>query len=213
MIVSSRDNILKKLHATRKPFSDVLPITDRKHMVPINDLSPATLQGRFAREAEALGCEVTAFSDVRQAVEHVQQIITPDTSIQSWDPAFIPLPGLAETLASVGIKIAPGDTTVRIGLTGADAALAGTGSLVLAAGPGKPRQASLVPPVHIAVITSDQIIPDLDTWAAAQHTNDYQDFRSSSNVIVISGPSRTGDIANIAVRGVHGPGTLHIIIV
>ena len=102
---------------------------------------------------------------------------------------------------------------MRVGITGVDAALAGTGSLVLAAGPGKPRQASLVPPVHIAVLTTDQIVPNLDEWAAAQRASGFQQIRSASSVVVISGPSRTGDIANIPVRGVHGPGQLHILIV
>jgi hypothetical protein len=181
--------------------------------LPVEDTSPMALPERFIREAHALGCVVRSFSDTQQAAEHVLNLIAPDTSIQSWDPAHIPLPGLADALASVGIRITPSSAACRIGLTGAAAALAGTGSLILTAGPGRPRQASLVPAIHIAVITSEQILPDFDTWVATQHTNDYQDFRSSRNIMVISGPSRTGDIANILVRGVHGPKTLHIIIV
>jgi L-lactate dehydrogenase complex protein LldG len=212
-MVSSRDAILKRLRAARKPFTDVAPIADRRHMVPLDDASPAALRERFIREAQAHGCIVAAFSDVQQAVERVLQIIAPDTSIQSWDLAHIPLPGLAGAFARAGINIAPGDTSARIGLTGADAALAATGSLVLVAGPGKPRLPSLTPPVHIAIIRQDQIVPDLDTWAAAQRANEYRSFRSASSVVVISGPSRTGDIANIPVRGVHGQGTVHIILV
>jgi L-lactate dehydrogenase complex protein LldG len=179
-------------------------------MVPVEDTSPAALQSRFVQGAGALGFTVTSCADPKQAIERILVLIAPDHAIQRWDFAHIPLPGLAEALVGAEIQIAPGDASVRIGLTGVDAALAGTGSLILVSGPGKPRQPSLVPPVHIAIVTADQIVPSFDSWAAAQTAGGFQDLRSSSSVVVISGPSRTGDIANIPVRGVHGPGVVHI---
>jgi L-lactate dehydrogenase complex protein LldG len=211
--MDSRSNILSKLKAAQKRFDDVPAIPERRSMSPVEDLTPAALQTRFVYEAEALGCQVACLSDPDQALGYVVRLIAPDTTIQSWDCAHIPLPGLADTLMRAGIDVVSGDSTVRVGLTGVDAALAGTGSLVLATGPGKPRQPSLVPPVHIAVLTTDQIVPNLDTWAVTQRANNFQHVRSASSVVVISGPSRTGDIANIPVRGVHGPGRLQIVIV
>lgn len=182
-------------------------------MVPVDDLSRSALQERFIREAEELGCTVTTFANAHEGIEHILHIIAPDQTIQSWDLAHIPLPQLDDALANAEIRIVSNDPTVRVGVTGVDAALAGTGSLILATGPGKPRQASLVPPVHIAVITNDQIIPNLDVWIAGQRTNEYHFLRRASTTVMISGPSRTGDIANVPVKGVHGPGTVHIIIV
>lgn len=210
--MSSRDRILGKLRAVRQPFQSVPAITNRRPMVPFEDTSPAALQTYFVREAETLGCKVTLCADPKQAIAQILALIAPDHAIQRWDFAHIPLPGLAEALADAGIQAAPGDASVRIGLTGIDAALAGTGSLVLVSGPGKPRQPSLVPPVHIAVVTADQIVPNFDTWAAAQTASGFKDVRSASSVVVISGPSRTADIANITVKGVHGPGVLHIVL-
>lgn len=208
--MSSRDRILSKLRAARQPFASLPVTSDRQPMVPVEDTSPAALRSRFVQGAEALGFTVTSCADPKQAIERILALIAPDHTIQRWDFAHIPLPGLAEALAGAEIQIAPGDASVRIGLTGVDAALAGTGSLILVSGPGKPRQPSLVPPVHIAIVTADQIVPSFDTWAAAQSAGGFQDIRSSSSVVVISGPSRTGDIANIPVRGVHGPGAVHI---
>jgi L-lactate dehydrogenase complex protein LldG len=213
MTMSSRDNILARLRVAHSPFEDIPPVTERRHMAPVNDTSPAALQSRFVREAEALGCSVTCVSDPDQAVEHVLGLINPDKIIQSWDFAHIPLPKLPDALTKAEIRVVPGNTTARTGLTGADAALAGTGSLVLVTGPGKPRRPSLMPPVHISVITADQIVPNLDTWAASHHADDFQRVRSANNIVVISGPSRTGDIANIPVKGVHGPGAVHIILI
>jgi len=205
--MSSRDRILSKLRAARQPFADVRAATDREHRGPFDDTAPAILRARFVREAEALGCMVTPCAGPAQGIERLLALIAPDRAIQRWDFAHIPLPGLAEALA--GIQDVPGDASVRIGLTGVDAALAGTGSLVLVSGPGKPRQPSLVPPVHIAVVIADQIVPNFDTWAAGQPA---ERIRASSSIAVISGPSRTADIANITVRGVHGPGVVHIIL-
>ena len=210
--MDSRSKILNRLRGERRPFDDVPPVTEPRPMVPVEDQSPEALLTRFVSEAGKLESVVTRFSDPQRAIEHVLQLIAPDKAIQAWDTDHIPLPDLAQALKDAGIEISPGDAAVRVGLTGAAAALAGTGSLVLMVGPGRPRQASLVPPVHIAVITAGQIVANLETWAASHRRNDFQAFRNASNTVVISGPSRTGDIANIPVKGVHGPGTTHIIL-
>jgi L-lactate dehydrogenase complex protein LldG len=211
--MSSRSKILARLKAAQPPFEQVPPVFDRCEMSPVEDVSPAGLHVLFMRGAAALGARVVSFEAAGEALDYLLALIAPDTAVQSWDFARIPLPRLGDALAAAGIRVAPGDPAVRVGITGVDAALAGTGSLVLAAGPGKPRQASLLPPVHVAVLTAAQIVPNLDTWSAAQHSAGFPDVRSASSVVIISGPSRTGDIANIPVRGVHGPGQLHIVIV
>jgi L-lactate dehydrogenase complex protein LldG len=66
---------------------------------------------------------------------------------------------------------------------------------------------SLLPPVHLAVIRSDRILTGLDelfTLAPlpGEHT---------SSMVLITGPSRTADIEQILIRGVHGPGELHVV--
>ncbi len=136
-----------------------------------------------------------------------------DRRLLSWDLAHIPLPGLQAALDHAGIEIAaPEDASVRVGLTGADAALAATGSVILSSGPGKPRTVSLLPDVHIVVITAGQIVPNLETWAADRRAQGLDDFRQTSSVMIISGPSRTADIAMQLVLGAHGPAALHILI-
>lgn len=211
--MSSRDNILGRLRAARQPFVEHVRFAERQHMAPVEDLSPAGLQARFVHEAETLGCTVTCLVDPDEAIAHLLALIAPDRAIQSWDFAFIPLPGLGKALAAADVRVTPGDARVRVGLTGAEAALAGTGSLVMVSGQGKPREASLLPPVHIAVVTAGQIVPNLDTWITSQSLENFSRFRAASNTVVISGPSRTGDIANILVKGVHGPGEVHVIVV
>ena len=98
---------------------------------------------------------------------------------------------------------------VVVGITGAYAALADTGSIVVVSGPGRGRIASLLPPTHIAVVGAEQLSPSLAPFLTANP--DVADV--GTNMVVITGPSRTGDIEGTLVLGVHGPGDLHVIVI
>jgi len=210
--MTSRDRILGRLRAARQPFADVAPLAERRAMVPIEDTSPAGLQRRFTSEAEKLGCTVHSVESAAQGVRQILNLLGSDTAVLSWDLAHIPLPGLAAALDGAGIRRAVDDPSVRVGITGADAGLAGTGGLVLTTGEGKPRLVSLLPLVHIAVLQAGRIVPTFEAWVEGWRAAGLA-FGAASTLMVVSGPSRTGDIANIPVRGVHGPGAVHVIIV
>jgi L-lactate dehydrogenase complex protein LldG len=71
---------------------------------------------------------------------------------------------------------------------------------------------SLLPPVHIAVLRSSQIVASLDeaiTNLSSRRTNQADAWRSAT---FITGPSRTGDVELTLSIGVHGPKELHVII-
>lgn len=90
----------------------------------------------------------------------------------------------------------------EVGITTAHLAVAETGSLVLAAGPGKRRLASLTPWTHICLVESSAIV---ETLAEAV---EQMDSRTS---VFITGASRTADIEGVLVQGVHGPRELLIL--
>ena len=96
-----------------------------------------------------------------------------------------------------------------IGITSADFALADTGTIVLLAGAGESRLVSLLPPVHVAVFPRSAILTGLDELFSVVPNPAAQ----TSSMVLITGPSRTADIEQILVRGVHGPGTVHAVIV
>jgi L-lactate dehydrogenase complex protein LldG len=99
--------------------------------------------------------------------------------------------------------------TADFGITGADYALADTGSLVMIASPEEARLISLLPPAHIALVRKDRILTGLDElFALVPKPSD-----RTSSMVLITGPSRTADIEQILVRGVHGPGRLTVIAV
>jgi L-lactate dehydrogenase complex protein LldG len=95
------------------------------------------------------------------------------------------------------------------GITSADYALADTGTLVLLSSPEEARMISLLPPLHIAVVPRGRILTGLDEL----FTLVPRPAERSSSMVLITGPSRTADIEQILVRGVHGPGEVHVVVV
>ncbi len=68
---------------------------------------------------------------------------------------------------------------------------------------------SLLPPVHVALVPRQKILTGLDELL----TEVPLPADRSSSMLLITGPSRTADIEQILVRGVHGPGEIHVIVV
>lgn len=99
--------------------------------------------------------------------------------------------------------------TVDIGITSADYALADTGTLVMLSSHNEARLISLLPPAHIAVVQRERILSGLDELFTILPNPAEQ----TSSMVLITGPSRTADIEQILVRGVHGPGNITVIVV
>jgi L-lactate dehydrogenase complex protein LldG len=95
-------------------------------------------------------------------------------------------------------------------VTAATVGIAETGTVVLTHGPGEGRRAlSLVPDLHVCVLRTDQVVADVPDAVrlldSAEHRGRPQTW--------ISGPSATSDIELDRVEGVHGPRTLHVVLV
>lgn len=97
-----------------------------------------------------------------------------------------------------------------VGITGAQWAVAETGTLVLESEAERHRLSSLVPPVHVAIIEADRMRETLGEVLKSLGEKGQDGL--SRTVTFITGPSRTSDIElNLAI-GVHGPGELYVII-
>jgi L-lactate dehydrogenase complex protein LldG len=103
-----------------------------------------------------------------------------------------------------------------LGISGVGFLVAETGTVVMGSSPGQPRSLSLLPPVHIALAQRRQIVPDLfDLFEKTSEV--FADFGSLASALpscltLITGPSKTGDIELRLVTGVHGPGTVHVLL-
>ena len=97
-----------------------------------------------------------------------------------------------------------------LGVTGVDWAVAETGTLALCSGSGQGRVVSLLPPTFLAIIEPAQIVPDLfDLFAALEARKG----ELPSNLALVTGPSKTGDIELKLTTGVHGPGDVHVLVI
>lgn len=94
-----------------------------------------------------------------------------------------------------------------IGITDADAGLAETGTIIVRSDHSRSRGTFLVPPVHIAILRTSRILPDmLDFWGEFSGP-------MPTSMVFITGPSKTADIEGILITGVHGPGAVHVVLV
>jgi L-lactate utilization protein LutC len=134
---------------------------------------------------------------------------------------FIDPLNLAVPLRELGITVLLADEveparrdlvyTPKVGISGVVHLVAETGSVVVASRPDDPRSVSLLPPVHIAVASRRQLLPDLFDLFDALAIKDV-DAELPSCLCLITGPSKTGDIELKLVTGVHGPGEIHVVV-
>ncbi len=102
----------------------------------------------------------------------------------------------------------------QVGITGADFALAETGSLVVTSATESSQLASLAPPVHVALYRRSQLVASLDdVLARLDMPRTSQDSIPGRSIVFITGTSRTADIEQILIKGVHGPREVHAILV
>lgn len=188
--MTSREQILSNARAAlhRSPGDAIPPPPP----VLLREAPTEDLVGQFTKALEALAGKVVVVKTREEAESAIDQALNGRTSIRASDP--VSRDGMA---------------TVEAGITSADYALADTGSLVIFAKSNESRLLSLLPPCHIAVINSSRIVPSLDDVLRLRLLPGDQ----SSAMIVITGPSRTADIEMRLVRGVHGPGEIHVIII
>ena len=174
------------------------------HRVPSAADVPAELE-RICREraarrliawpAEDLGVAIApALGDAGIAVESMPRAVPPDPERRR-----------------LRALIAEAD----LGVTGADLAVAETGTLVLVSAAGRPRTTSLVPPCHVAVFDRTALVESLEQVGLvleAWHDGPAPAERGAV-INFITGPSRTADIELTLTRGVHGPKEVHAIFV
>lgn len=141
-------------------------------------------------------------------------------SFMAWED--LPASGVASALTAAGLTRVKGEVPVEtriehqlgyrdldLGVTGATAGLAESGSVVLEHRPGRPRMASLVPEVHVALLDLTLMERTLVHWAHKFP----ESVANTANLVVITGPSRTGDIEQQLTLGVHGPKHVHIVLI
>ena len=208
----SRESILHKVQTAlgRRPGqapTDIPPMRLRA-----SEAKPEDQVLQFCKAVEALAGKAYCAASKTDARAYASSLLGGGTAVASDAPLLLEcgitsLPG-AKTVVQGKEELRRLCAAADLGITGADYALADTGTLVMLASAKEARMISLLPPVHLAVVSRDRILANLDELFLLVPRPD----RITSSMVLITGPSRTADIEQILIRGVHGPGELHVII-
>lgn len=182
--------------------------------------STARVAPRVAGEAEAemalLLTEIEKLSGITRRLASRDELRAALTELVNtekvtkatlWTTPELATWGVAETLQELGVELVPAQADKRLvaacelGVTGVDAALPETGTLLLRSAPDRPRVVSLLPRVHLAIFTPSALRADLHQAFAEAKDAGYS--------VLVTGPSRTADIELTLTLGVHGPKALY----
>jgi L-lactate dehydrogenase complex protein LldG len=209
----SRDNILHKVRtalgrSAGQPIPELAPARIR-----IPEIEIETRITRMLACVEALAGTTYRAAGKDQARDLVRAALAGRTAVASNAP-FLAECGI-HTLEGVrsGIRdcseLRELCISAGVGITSADYALAETGTLVMLSSVAEARMISLLPPAHIAVVPRARVLTGLDElFSILPHPAE-----ATSSMVTITGPSRTADIEQILVRGVHGPGEFTVVVV
>lgn len=167
----------------------------------------------FCTAAEAVGAEILRPSGREQALEMIRELAKGPVVLPAF-PSGERLE-LASGLTELGVDVQTEvlrDTAAAafLGVTGANFALAVTGTLVLESTPEPIRLASTLPERHVALLDPAKIIDDL--VAATPILRRFHQEMPRNFLAYITGPSRTADIERVLTIGVHGPKELFIML-
>jgi L-lactate dehydrogenase complex protein LldG len=169
---------------------------------------PMSVLTRFLDELCALGVASHLENSVEAVRARVTEIVA-GRAVLAWDARHLPY-DLATLLpnAATGASSRAAQAAADIGVTGCDAAIAETGSLALLSGEGKPRTASLLPPVHLAIVKRADVRATMGDFFRERA----MDITAAACCTFVTGPSRTADIELTLTLGVHGPGEVIVVI-
>jgi L-lactate utilization protein LutC len=194
--VSAREEILGRVRAALAGVEPAYDVPAAPRMAPVDD---------------PLAMFVDRVEDYRAMVERC-------AAADVAGRVAAALPAGARVVVPDGLSVEVRGATVDDGLSAAEldgydavvtqarVGIAETGTIVLDHGPGQGRRAiSLVPDLHVCIVRADQVVADVPDAVGL--------LDPARPLTWISGPSATSDIELERVEGVHGPRTLHVILV
>ncbi|MBZ5739008.1 LutC/YkgG family protein [Nocardioides mangrovi] len=194
--MSARDDVLGRVRRALEGVEPGYAVPPSPRISP-----PADVVGLFVERVEDYRATVVRCTPA-DLTARVAEALPAGARAVVPDGLGVTVPG---AVADTGLTAAELDAIDAV-VTEARVGIAETGTIVLDHGPGQGRRAiSLVPDLHVCIVRVDQVVPDVPDALplldpARPHT-------------WISGPSATSDIELSRVEGVHGPRTLHVIVV
>lgn len=223
--MSSRDAILSKIRSklgVKRDDPERRAIVEERLSSHPRHLMPARVKEKsieellklfqeFLKKESATVIEVDRKQDIPAAIANYLRTNNLPARIRvGGDAMLTQLPwGSEPHLEMLLGRAQPSD---EVGLSHAVAAVAETGTLVLASGPDNPVTLNFLPENHIVVVEERDLVPSYeDAWDRIRAR--FGPDAVPRTVNFISGPSRTGDIGGRLVMGAHGPRRMCVIVV
>jgi L-lactate dehydrogenase complex protein LldG len=175
------------------------PMVDPDARVLLFQAAFEKLNGKFYRTANAKAV-VEEILAGRDAVASNSTVLR--------DLGIVDIPGVVSQIFDKD-QLREHCATRAAGISSADYAIADTGTLVMLSSSQEARMISLLPPIHIAVVPRSRFVTNLNELLSMLN----QPAEQTSAMVLITGPSRTADIEQILIQGVHGPGEIHVVVV
>lgn len=214
---TSRDQILRRLREA-PPFApaELPPVPpDETLYADFPAAHVAAMAATFGDRLQALSGEVYRVSSMAEATREVARltaaeegvVVQPAPELRQLIEADEELAARCTWLPEAGLD-STAMSEMSVGITSADFLIARTGSIVCRASHCGGRRLSVLPPIHLVLAITRQLVPSLDRALAQIQTED----DPWSSLAIITGPSRTADIEKILVLGAHGPKRLAVIL-
>lgn len=224
MAEANQPNVLDDVRAALGRQTTLSPAPLEPFVESADRIEAADLVERFIEEAIAVRAQVHRLSGHHQLSEKILEVCAGQSGEVAISGAelFREIDLVGE-LAARSLSTFVGDKTDHeklvarlansgVGVTTADYGIAETGTIVLNSDEANALLVSVLPPTHIAVVSSDRIIATMDEAIRRTSRERMRGTNSTRSITLITGPSRTSDVELVLSIGVHGPKELHVII-
>ncbi len=208
----AREEILARIRASlsRRPDTPVPSVPPTARVKP-------RAAGPTDTEIEQLFTEIGKLTGITRRLAYrdalrsaLTELVQAETVHKAtiWNTPELQALDVAGMLTTLGVELVSPQADKRLvaecdlGVTGVDAALPETGTLLLRSSPDRPRVVSLLPRVHLAILRPAALRADLHQA--------FTEARHDGYSVLITGPSRTADIELTLTIGVHGPRALYV---
>lgn len=206
---TSKEKVLKKIRKAliHKTPPKNMAVDFEKAVFPALEEDEAV---HFARELLALGGE---FAFCENQLDFAENLIALVQHLQT-DQIFCFEPAIQALFDKVEFpyrKDAGKIHDMEVGVTGCEALIARSGTIMVSSAQTRGRVMTAYPPVHVVIAFTSQLVTDLKEGfdlVKARHGGKLPSMLSS-----ITGPSRTADIEKTLVMGAHGPKALYVFLV
>ena len=224
MSQTNRPGVLDDVRAALGRQTTLTPAPLEPFVEPPDRIESTDLIERFIEEAVAVRAQVHRLSGRRQLSEKILEICADQSGeVAISDAELFREIDLVRELTARNLSTFVGDRTDHgnlvarlascgVGVTAADYGIAETGTIVLNSDEDNALLVSLLPPTHIAVVSSERIIATVDDAISRTSRERMGGTNPTRSITLITGPSRTSDVELVLSIGVHGPKELHVII-